>query len=136
MSLFGRLREAIGQAFSSISGSSRRTEEIQERITGDDIVRDWLGGDSGPIQEAPSSDFTALGDWESGLYADIVPESHHNDPRLVHAFDVGFGEGMQSHTSQEIREAREEFEEWLADMGIELDDDFWADWREAYEEAG
>lgn len=45
-----------------------------------------------------------------------------------------FARGWVTFNTPDVRESREEYLDFLDQFGMDLYDDFWADWREWYEE--
>jgi len=68
------------------------------------------------------------------VFEKYVPEDDWDNARLNKAFDKGFGSEMGQTSSTEMRRWRAEFLQYLQDEGIDLED-FYPDWREAYEDA-
>lgn len=141
MSLWSRLRETISSLFESEQRAERVERELPQ--SPGDVIRDWVtpappgeDTDRNVIRDSTVSSIDDLGAWESGLFADYVPEDLWADSRLLEAFDTGFGEGMGTHDTEDIKAARSDWFDILEEHGIFLDrDEYWAAWREEYEES-
>lgn len=69
-----------------------------------------------------------------GVFDKYVPEDDWDNKRVRKAFDKGFGSDMGVTNPNDVRHWRAEFLQYLHDEGIDLED-FYPDWREAYEDA-